>query len=36
MELIRKMGSLKTQGPPQSFEGELIASPVRILGARRA
>jgi len=35
MELIRKMWALKTQGPPGSSGGELIASPVRILGARR-
>jgi peptidyl-prolyl cis-trans isomerase A (cyclophilin A) len=35
MQLIRKMGSLKTQGPPGSSAGELIASPVQILGARR-
>jgi peptidyl-prolyl cis-trans isomerase A (cyclophilin A) len=35
MKLIRAMGALKTQGPPGSPEGELIASPVKILGARR-
>jgi peptidyl-prolyl cis-trans isomerase A (cyclophilin A) len=35
MKLIREMWSLKTQGSPESPEGELIASPVRILGARR-
>jgi peptidyl-prolyl cis-trans isomerase A (cyclophilin A) len=35
MELIRKMGALKTQGPPSSAGGELIASPVPILRARR-
>jgi peptidyl-prolyl cis-trans isomerase A (cyclophilin A) len=35
MELIRKMGSLKTLGAPGSPEGELIAFPVAILGARR-
>jgi peptidyl-prolyl cis-trans isomerase A (cyclophilin A) len=35
MELIREMGALKTQGPSGSSEGELIASPVHILGARR-
>jgi peptidyl-prolyl cis-trans isomerase A (cyclophilin A) len=35
MKLIREMGSLKTQGPPESSEGESIASPVQILGARR-
>ncbi len=35
MELIRKMWSLKTQGPPGSSEEELIAAPVQILGARR-
>jgi peptidyl-prolyl cis-trans isomerase A (cyclophilin A) len=36
MRLIRGMWSLKTQGPPGSSGGELIASPVQILGARRA
>jgi peptidyl-prolyl cis-trans isomerase A (cyclophilin A) len=35
MKLIREMGALKTQGPPGSSRGELIASPVQILGARR-
>jgi peptidyl-prolyl cis-trans isomerase A (cyclophilin A) len=35
MILVRKMWSLKTQGPPGSSGGELIASPVQILGARR-
>src|SRR6266446_10039223 len=35
MELIRKMWSLKTQGPPGSFGGESIASPVQILGAQQ-
>jgi peptidyl-prolyl cis-trans isomerase A (cyclophilin A) len=35
MKLIRAMGALKTQGPPGSSAGELIASPVQILGARR-
>jgi peptidyl-prolyl cis-trans isomerase A (cyclophilin A) len=35
MELIRKIGASKTQGPPGSSGGELIASPVRILDARR-
>lgn len=35
MNLIREMGALKTQGPPGSSAGELIASPVQILGARR-
>jgi peptidyl-prolyl cis-trans isomerase A (cyclophilin A) len=35
MELIREMGVLKTQGPPGSSGGELIASPVQILGAHR-
>lgn len=35
MKLIREMGALKTQGPPGSSVGELIASPVPILGARR-
>ena len=34
-ELIREIGSMKTQGPPESSGGELIASPVQILGARR-
>jgi peptidyl-prolyl cis-trans isomerase A (cyclophilin A) len=35
MELVRKIWSMKTQGPPGSPGGELIATPVRILGARR-
>jgi len=35
MELIREMWLLKTQGPPGSSGGELLASPVQILGARR-
>jgi peptidyl-prolyl cis-trans isomerase A (cyclophilin A) len=35
MELIRDMGTMKTQGPLGSSGGELIASPVQILGARR-
>jgi peptidyl-prolyl cis-trans isomerase A (cyclophilin A) len=35
MELIREMGALKTQGPPRSSGGELIASPVPIVRARR-
>jgi peptidyl-prolyl cis-trans isomerase A (cyclophilin A) len=35
MELIRKMWSSKTLGAPGSPEGESIASPVAILGARR-
>jgi len=35
MKLIREIWSSKTQGPPGSSEGELIASPVKILGARR-
>jgi peptidyl-prolyl cis-trans isomerase A (cyclophilin A) len=35
MKLIREMGSLKTQGPPASSGGELIASPIQILGVRR-
>ena len=35
MRLIREMGALETQGPPGSSVGELIASPVQILGARR-
>ena len=34
-KLIREIGALKTQGPPGSSAGELIASPVQILGARR-
>ena len=34
MKLIREMGALKTQGPPGSSAGELIAAPVQILGAR--
>ena len=33
--LIRAMGSMKTQGDFGSYNGELIASPVAILGARR-
>jgi peptidyl-prolyl cis-trans isomerase A (cyclophilin A) len=35
MKIIREMGALKTQGPRGSSEGELIASPVQVLGARR-
>jgi peptidyl-prolyl cis-trans isomerase A (cyclophilin A) len=35
MRLIRAMGALKTQGPPGSSGGELIASPVQIMGVRR-
>jgi len=35
MELIRTILSMKTQGPLGSSGGELIASPVLILGARR-
>jgi peptidyl-prolyl cis-trans isomerase A (cyclophilin A) len=35
MELIRTMWSMKTQGPIGSSGGELIVSPVPILGARR-
>ena len=35
MKLIREIWSSKTQGPPGSSEGELIASPAQILGARR-
>lgn len=35
MELVRSMWSLKTLGPLGSSGGELIASPVQILGARR-
>lgn len=36
MALVRRMGAMKTQGPMGSSGGELIASPVRIVGARRA
>jgi peptidyl-prolyl cis-trans isomerase A (cyclophilin A) len=35
MELIRKIWALKTKGPAGSPDGELIASPIRILSARR-
>jgi len=35
MKLIREIWALKTQGPRGSSVGELIASPVKILGARR-
>jgi peptidyl-prolyl cis-trans isomerase A (cyclophilin A) len=35
MKLIRDIWASKTQGPPGSPAGELIASPVRILGAHR-
>jgi peptidyl-prolyl cis-trans isomerase A (cyclophilin A) len=35
MELVRKIWSLRTQGPAGSPGGELIASPVQILGVRR-
>jgi len=35
MKGVRAIGSSKTQGPPGSSRGELIASPIRILGARR-
>ena len=35
MELIRKMWSLKVLGAPGTPDGESIASPVAILGARR-
>jgi peptidyl-prolyl cis-trans isomerase A (cyclophilin A) len=35
MDLVRKIWSSKTQGPPGSPVGELLASPVRILSARR-
>jgi len=35
MRLIREIWSSKTQGPPGSSAGELIASPVQILGAHR-
>lgn len=35
MELIRKIWALKTKGPAGSPDGELIASPIRILSAHR-
>jgi peptidyl-prolyl cis-trans isomerase A (cyclophilin A) len=35
MKLVHKLWSMKTQGPPGSPAGELIATPVTILGARR-
>lgn len=35
MKLVHTMWSMKTQGPMESAAGELIASPVAILGARR-
>jgi peptidyl-prolyl cis-trans isomerase A (cyclophilin A) len=35
MTLVHEMGAMKTQGPPRSSGGELIASPVQILRARR-
>ena len=35
MKLVRAMWSMKTQGPMGSPRGQLIASPVAILGARR-
>jgi peptidyl-prolyl cis-trans isomerase A (cyclophilin A) len=35
MKLVREMGAMKTQGPPRSSVGELIASPVQILRTRR-
>lgn len=35
MKLLHTMGSMKTQGPKGSPGGELLASPVAILGARR-
>ena len=35
MKLVREMAALKTQGPPRSSGGELMASPVQILRARR-
>jgi peptidyl-prolyl cis-trans isomerase A (cyclophilin A) len=35
MKLLHTMWSMKTQGPKGSAGGELIASPVAILGARR-
>ncbi len=35
MELVQKMWSSPTQGAPGSSGAELLASPIRILGARR-
>jgi peptidyl-prolyl cis-trans isomerase A (cyclophilin A) len=35
MKLVRTIWSSKTQGPSESSGGELIASPIRILGAHR-
>jgi peptidyl-prolyl cis-trans isomerase A (cyclophilin A) len=35
MKLIRTMWSMKTQGLLESSRGQLLASPVQILGARR-
>jgi peptidyl-prolyl cis-trans isomerase A (cyclophilin A) len=35
MKLVRAMWSMRTQGPMGSPTGQLIASPVAILGARR-
>jgi peptidyl-prolyl cis-trans isomerase A (cyclophilin A) len=35
MKLIREIWSSRTRGAPGSSDGELIASPVKILGARR-
>jgi peptidyl-prolyl cis-trans isomerase A (cyclophilin A) len=35
MKLVHEMGAMKTQGPPRSSGGELIASPVQILRTRR-
>lgn len=35
MKLIRDIWSSKTEGPPGSAEGELLAEPVQIVGARR-
>jgi peptidyl-prolyl cis-trans isomerase A (cyclophilin A) len=35
MKLVRAMWSMRTQGPMGSPRGQLIASPVAILGARR-
>jgi peptidyl-prolyl cis-trans isomerase A (cyclophilin A) len=35
MDVVRKIWSSKTQGPAGSAEGELLASPVRIVAAHR-
>jgi peptidyl-prolyl cis-trans isomerase A (cyclophilin A) len=36
MDLVRSIWSMKTQGPIGSAGGQLIAAPVRILGAHRS